>query len=149
MILFLLYNATFFYDNIYSRSHKYLLTLPGELKIIDYVIRVCYDQNWLFLTIKTVNLTGMAWTSIKACSVGPLCNRLLLEPHTFMGLFISALGLMMIFEGIPYFCSPSHVKNFAQKINKIPDQVLRVIGLAIMLIGLAIVYFGRVLFENS
>ena len=66
-----------------------------------------------------------------------------------MGLFISALGLMMIFEGIPYFCAPSHVKSFAQKVGEISDQVLRVIGFALMLIGLAVVYFGRALFENS
>ena len=66
-----------------------------------------------------------------------------------MGLFISALGLMMIFEGIPYFCAPSQVKNFAQKVGEVPDQVLRIIGFALMLIGLAVVYFGRTLFENS
>ena len=66
-----------------------------------------------------------------------------------MGLFISALGLMMIFEGIPYFCAPSQVKIFAQKICEVPDQVLRVIGFALMLLGLAVVYFGRTLFENN
>ena len=66
-----------------------------------------------------------------------------------MGLFISALGLMMIFEGIPYFCAPSHVKNFAQKVGEIPNQVLRVVGFALMLVGLLVVYFGRALFENS
>ena len=66
-----------------------------------------------------------------------------------MSLFISALGLMMIFEGIPYFCAPSHVKSFAQKVGEIPDQVLRVIGFILMLIGLAVVYFGRTIFENS
>ena len=66
-----------------------------------------------------------------------------------MGLLISALGLMMVFEGIPYFCSPSHVKNFAQKVGEIPDSVLRVIGFVLMLIGLAVVYLGRTLFENS
>ena len=66
-----------------------------------------------------------------------------------MGLFLSALGLMMIFEGIPYFCAPSQVKVFAQKIGEIPDQVLRVIGFASMLVGLTVVYFGRSLFENN
>lgn len=66
-----------------------------------------------------------------------------------MGLFISALGLMMIFEGIPYFCSPSHVKNFAQKVGEVPDSVLRLIGFALMLIGLVVVYLGRTIFENS
>ena len=66
-----------------------------------------------------------------------------------MGLFLSALGLMMIFEGIPYFCTPSQVKVFAQKIGEIPDQVLRVIGFALMLAGLAIVYLGKSFFENN
>lgn len=66
-----------------------------------------------------------------------------------MGLFISALGLMMIFEGIPYFCAPSHVKSFAQKVGEVPDQILRVIGFVLMLIGLIVVYFGRTIFENS
>ena len=66
-----------------------------------------------------------------------------------MGLFISALGLMMVFEGIPYFCAPSHVKNFAQKVGEIPDQFLRIIGFVLMLVGLGVVYFGRILFENS
>ena len=66
-----------------------------------------------------------------------------------MGLFLSALGLMMIFEGIPYFCAPSKVKAFAQKINEFSNQALRVIGFALMLLGLTVVYFGRSIFENN
>ena len=65
-----------------------------------------------------------------------------------MGLFLSALGLMMIFEGIPYFCAPSQVKAFAQKINQFSNQTLRIIGFALMLLGLIVVYFGRSIFEN-
>ena len=66
-----------------------------------------------------------------------------------MGLFLSALGLMMIFEGIPYFCASSQVKVFAQKMGEIPVQVLRVIGFALMLAGLTIAYLGRSFFENN
>ncbi|MBT3514875.1 MAG: DUF2065 domain-containing protein [Nitrospina sp.] len=66
-----------------------------------------------------------------------------------MGLFLSALGLMMIFEGVPYFCSPSQVKAFSQKIGEIPDQVLRFIGFASMLAGLLIIYLGKSFFENN
>ncbi|SVD17301.1 uncharacterized protein METZ01_LOCUS370155 [marine metagenome] len=66
-----------------------------------------------------------------------------------MGLFLSALGLMMIFEGVPYFCSPSQVKVFAQKIGEVPDQILRFVGLALMLVGLTVVYLGRSFFENN
>jgi uncharacterized protein len=66
-----------------------------------------------------------------------------------MGLFLSALGLMMIFEGIPYFCAPSQVKAFAQKITQFSNQALRIIGFALMLFGLTVVYFGRSIFENN
>ena len=82
-----------------------------------------------------------------------LC-RIGLQPNStkvayFMSLFLSALGLMMIFEGAPYFCAPSQVKIFAQKIGEVPDQVLRIIGFALMLAGLTIVYLGRSFFENN
>lgn len=66
-----------------------------------------------------------------------------------MRLFLSALGLMMIFEGIPYFCFPSRVKEFARRIPEIPDRALRAIGLAVMLLGLLVVYFGRRIAENG
>lgn len=60
-----------------------------------------------------------------------------------MSLFISAIGLMMIFEGIPYFCFPGKVKEFAQKLPEIPNATLRLIGFCLMLFGLLVAYFGR------
>ena len=66
-----------------------------------------------------------------------------------MSLFLSALGLMMIFEGIPYFCAPSQVKNFAQKIPELSNSTLRLIGLVLMVLGLMVAYFGRSMFENG
>ena len=59
-----------------------------------------------------------------------------------MNFFLSALGLMMVFEGIPYFCFPEKVKSFARKVPEIPDGILRVIGFCLMLTGLLVVYFG-------
>ena len=75
--------------------------------------------------------------------------NILQKPHTFMGLFLSALGLMMIFEGIPYFSAPSQVKVFAEKIGKVPDKILRILGFTLMLAGLTIIYLGRSFFENN
>ncbi|PIQ96262.1 MAG: hypothetical protein COV67_10490 [Nitrospinae bacterium CG11_big_fil_rev_8_21_14_0_20_56_8] len=66
-----------------------------------------------------------------------------------MSLFLSALGLMMVFEGIPYFTVPSQVKAFARKIPEIEDKTLRSIGFVLMLAGLALVYLGRSLFGND
>ena len=59
-----------------------------------------------------------------------------------MSFFLSALGLMMVFEGIPYFCFPQKVKLFAQKLPEIPDFTLRVVGFVLMMIGLLVVYLG-------
>ncbi len=60
-----------------------------------------------------------------------------------MAFFVTALGLMMIFEGIPYFGFPSQVKVLAQKIPELPDTTLRVIGFFIMILGLGVVFIGR------
>ena len=59
-----------------------------------------------------------------------------------MNFFLSALGLMMVFEGIPYFCFPQKVKSFAEKLPEISDGTLRVIGFFLMMIGLLVVYIG-------
>ena len=59
-----------------------------------------------------------------------------------MSFFLSALGLMMVFEGIPYFCFPQKVKLFAQKLPEVPDSKLRVVGFFLMMIGLLVVYLG-------
>ena len=59
-----------------------------------------------------------------------------------MSFFLSALGLMMVFEGIPYFCFPQKVKLFAQKLPEIPDSRMRAIGFLLMMMGLLVVYLG-------
>ena len=60
-----------------------------------------------------------------------------------MSFFLSALGLMMIFEGLPCFCFPNLVKEFAQKIPGFTGGTLRTLGLILMLVGLAVVYLGK------
>jgi len=44
---------------------------------------------------------------------------------------------------------PFSGKNFRSKNGEVPDQVLRIIGFALMLAGLTIVYLGRSFFENN
>ena len=60
-----------------------------------------------------------------------------------MKFFITALGLMMIFEGIPYFCFPEKIKAFAQKIPEFENGTLRGFGFFLMIFGLIIAYLGR------
>lgn len=57
--------------------------------------------------------------------------------------FFTALGLVMILEGLPYFISPATMKEWIQKLNAIPDNVIRQGALVSMFVGLFIVYLMR------
>jgi len=72
-------------------------------------------------------------------------------PHSghAMSLFLTAIGLMMIFEGIPYFCFPNQVKALAQKIPELDNGILRGLGIVIIILGLVVVYFGRLMYSNE
>jgi uncharacterized protein YjeT (DUF2065 family) len=63
-----------------------------------------------------------------------------------MAIFICAVGLMMIFEGIPYFCFPTQLKEYAAKLTELPNGTLRTIGFIIMIIGLGVAYIGKSMF---
>ncbi len=65
-----------------------------------------------------------------------------------MNLIWIGLGLMMVFEGIPYFCFPNQIKQLARKLPEVENSVLRWIGLALMLIGLTVVYLARGAIQN-
>jgi uncharacterized protein YjeT (DUF2065 family) len=60
-----------------------------------------------------------------------------------MEIFLSALGLVLILEGIPYFISPPRMKEFMSQIQEMDDGTLRKIGLLAMIIGLLIIYLVR------
>ncbi len=60
-----------------------------------------------------------------------------------MNLVLVALGLMMVFEGIPLFCFPDQLKELARKLPELENATMRSIGLVLMLIGLAVVYVGK------
>ena len=60
-----------------------------------------------------------------------------------MAIFICAFGLMMIFEGIPYFCFPTQLKEYAAKLTDLPNKTIRIIGFIIMIFGLVVAYIGK------
>lgn len=64
-----------------------------------------------------------------------------------MELFISALGLAMVLEGIPYFTFPGKVKELAKRLPALPNGAIRIFGLSIMALGLVVVYLGRHFFQ--
>ena len=49
----------------------------------------------------------------------------------------------MIVEGLPYFIFPNKMKTWVGKIIVSPESTLRRLGLVLMVLGLSLVYLGR------
>ncbi|MBA3030831.1 MAG: DUF2065 domain-containing protein [Desulfobacteraceae bacterium] len=60
-----------------------------------------------------------------------------------MDFFLCVLGMVMIFEGVPYFLSPSKMKTWIRQLLTLPDANLRTFGAVLMGVGLMLVYLGR------
>ena len=54
-----------------------------------------------------------------------------------------AVGLMLVFEGIMPFISPSRLRNMAQTLAVVDNKSMRIIGLLSMLLGLGLLVFWR------
>lgn len=54
----------------------------------------------------------------------------------------AALGLALVFEGIPWFLSPRGSRRTLLRLARMPETGLRLLGLALMGAGLALVWFG-------
>ncbi|MFZ3157215.1 MAG: DUF2065 domain-containing protein [Smithella sp.] len=61
-----------------------------------------------------------------------------------MKYFLCVLGMVFIIEGLPYFLFPEKLKVYLAKIMTMPDSTLRFIGISSMIIGLILLYWGRV-----
>jgi uncharacterized protein YjeT (DUF2065 family) len=52
------------------------------------------------------------------------------------------LGIAMFLEGLPYFVSPHGVRRYMVALSRMSEGTLRVFGLALILVGLAVVYLA-------
>lgn len=57
--------------------------------------------------------------------------------------FIVAIGLVLVIEGLVYGGFPVQMKRLAAQMADIPENVLRVFGLAAVAIGVGIVWLVR------
>ncbi len=57
--------------------------------------------------------------------------------------FITAVGLVMILEGLPYFAAPERMRKMVMRIGELSDAFLRKTGLVLMVLGLFVVYLVR------
>lgn len=60
-----------------------------------------------------------------------------------MEFFLCVIGMVMIIEGLPYFAFPAKMKIWVRKVVNSPESSLRRFGLVLMILGLSLVYFGR------
>ncbi len=60
-----------------------------------------------------------------------------------MDYFLCVIGMVMIVEGVPYFTAPEQMKRWMAKIMEMAPAALRRFGLAMMMVGLLLVYLGR------
>ncbi|ABK44084.1 conserved hypothetical protein [Magnetococcus marinus MC-1] len=56
---------------------------------------------------------------------------------------LTALGLVFIIEGIPYFLAPGQMRSWVERMMALPDAMLRQTGLTLMIVGLLIIYLVR------
>lgn len=57
--------------------------------------------------------------------------------------FLTAMGLVLILEGAPYFLAPGQMRRWVAGILDLPDSMLRRTGFLLMLMGLGVVYWVR------
>jgi uncharacterized protein YjeT (DUF2065 family) len=62
---------------------------------------------------------------------------------SFMGYFLTVVGLICFLEGLPYFASPEKMRNWLEKVSQLPGRELRIMGGALMVLGLLLVYLGK------
>jgi uncharacterized protein YjeT (DUF2065 family) len=60
-----------------------------------------------------------------------------------VNLFLSAVGLLLILEGAPYFAAPDRMKALMAQVSEAPPSVLRLMGLLAMAAGAAVLYLAR------
>ena len=60
-----------------------------------------------------------------------------------MKFFLCVVGMVMIFEGLPYFAFPLKMKSLMNQILNLPEGVLRKFGFVLMTLGLLLVFIGR------
>ena len=56
---------------------------------------------------------------------------------------LTVLGLICFLEGIPYLATPEQVRKWLKWLLSVSDPALRILGAALMVVGLFLVYLGR------
>lgn len=60
-----------------------------------------------------------------------------------MKLIITVIGLIMIFEGLPYFAFPEKMKETLKMISEMPPEALRKFGFMALAAGVVLCYLAK------
>ena len=60
-----------------------------------------------------------------------------------MGIAILALGLVLIVEGLVYALAPSLVEELLEALRELPLEIRRLVGVAALSIGMALVWVAE------
>lgn len=59
------------------------------------------------------------------------------------GYIFTVIGLICFVEGLPYLATPEHVRKWLNWLLSASNPALRLLGGALMVMGLLLVYWGR------
>jgi uncharacterized protein YjeT (DUF2065 family) len=60
-----------------------------------------------------------------------------------MTVFLTAFGLVLVFEGVLYAAAPGALKQMAVRMQEMSDDALRVGGVAAVALGVLLVWLAR------
>ena len=66
-----------------------------------------------------------------------------------MSELVTAIGLVLVIEGLLYAVVPGRLKSLAEFASQIPDETLRTAGIVAIAAGVAVVWVGRSLIGSS
>jgi len=71
-----------------------------------------------------------------------ICLQLIVDRIRGMKFLLVVLGVVLVFEGAPYFLSPESTKRVLREMLRMPGKSMRLMGLLLMFTGLFLVYLG-------
>jgi uncharacterized protein YjeT (DUF2065 family) len=57
--------------------------------------------------------------------------------------FLTAIGLVLVLEGLLYAVVPSFIKRMAIDVTQMPEQTLRTVGTVVLCVGVGVVWIIR------
>lgn len=60
-----------------------------------------------------------------------------------MSEFVTAIGLVLVIEGLIYAVAPGRLKTLAEFASRVPEETLRNAGIVAVAVGVAVVWIAR------